>query len=125
MPRIDPSEIESHVLAVLDRIMDAHRGRANSVKFASLLAAVRLEIDPLTICERSLRELIEEKRGNICFCTARPGGYFIPSDDPEIKRKEVAAVVNTLNGYIRGAAKRRGAILRAYPESEQWNLDLQ
>jgi hypothetical protein len=121
---IDVSEIEEHILTTIDHIMAEHKGRANAIKFASLLAAIRYEIYPLTICERSLRELVEARRGNICFCTTRPGGYFIPSDDRDTRRAELKAVIHSLDGYLIGAAKRKKAILLAYPEDAQMGLSL-
>jgi len=111
------------VLDALDRVMAPHCGRANAVKFAALKYQVNRIIYPTVIGERSLRELIETERPNILFCTTAPGGHFLPSEDPVIRNKEVIRCVHSIEGYLIGAAKRKSAILRAYPGAQQMELE--
>lgn len=116
------SDEDKATLAALDSIMRSHVGREGALKFAALKYQVNRATYPLVIGERALRGLIEDHRPEICFCTAGPGGYFLPSGDKDIRRREVGACVDSLNGYIRGAAMRKASILRAYPEAEQMDL---
>ena len=113
---------DDQILSALDEVMRLHVGRDNAIKFAMLKYQVNRILYPLGIGERSLRVLIESKRPAICFCTTAPGGYFLPSTDPDVRRREVGACVNSCNGYIRNMAMRKAAILRTYPEVEQGNL---
>ena len=110
------------ILEALDAVMSSHIGRLNAIKFVALKYQVNRTLYPSVVGERVLRGIIESQRPGICFCTAAPGGYFLPSLDADIRRREVGACVNSLNGYISGAAKRKAAILRAYPDLNQNNL---
>ena len=121
---IDLSAIDETILLALDQIMSFHIGRREAIKFAHLHASVKSAIHPLTVGERGLRELIEEHRAQICFCTARPGGYFLASNDPDERRRELTDVIHSLDGYIAGAARRRRAIIQANPDMAQGVLGL-
>jgi hypothetical protein len=122
---INLSESDKNILAALDQIMQFHIGRREAIKFAHLHASVKSAAHPLTIGERGLRELIEEQRPKICFCTANPGGHFLPSLDPDERRRELNDVIHALDGYLVGAAKKKKAIIAAYPtETGQGSLGI-
>ena len=113
---------EGPVLIALDAVICQHRGRENAVKFADLRRQVNILLKPYVVGERTLRELIEDKRPGILFCTTAPGGYYLPSDDPATRNREVRDCMESCQSYIRGMAARRAAIGRAYPEAQQEGL---
>jgi hypothetical protein len=120
------NDLTPAILEALDTVMKSHIGRESALKFAALKYQVNRALydDGIVVGERVLRGIIESQRPQICFCTAQPGGYFLPSPDADIRRREVGACVNSLNGYISGAAKRKAAILNAYPDLRQGELPL-
>ena len=66
--------------------------------------------------------MIAEHRPAILSCTSNPAGFFLPSLDPDVRRREINGTVDVYNSRIRHLAMRRKAILQAYPEAEQKEL---
>jgi hypothetical protein len=110
---------DSSIPSALDSVMSMHIGRANAIKFDDLMRMVKALVYPETCGKRHLRKVLEHERPGICFCTSRPGGYFLPVDDAEVN-----ATVDSLDAYIRGLAARRKSILRAYPNAAQMRLEI-
>jgi len=106
----------------ITEIMASHVGRENAVKFAALKYQVNRLIYPDVIGERALREIIERDKKEICFCTAGPGGYFLPSENPEVRGREVRACIRSLDNYERNIRARKEAIVSAYPNEIQGDL---
>jgi len=121
---ITPDALTPDILKAIDIVMGSHVGRASAVKFAALKYQVNRLIYPAVIGERSLREMMEVERPNILFCTTAPGGHFLPSEDPAIRNKEVTGCIRSVEGYLIGAAKRKSAILKAYPGAVQMELGI-
>ena len=123
MNRPTPDALTPDILKAIDVVMGSHIGRANAIKFAALKYQINRLIYPVVIGERSLRELIETERPKILFCTTAPGGHFLPSEDPAIRNREIHGCIKSVEGYLIGAAKRKSAILRAYPGAQQMELE--
>lgn len=103
--------------SIILSILGHHRGKDNAIKGHALLYQICLKVYPDLISDRKMRETIQEELPKVAFCTSNPGGYFLPLNIGEVNK-----TVEQLESYIKGLAKRKKAILTAYPDAKQGNL---
>ena len=103
-------ELKEIILSILEH----HRGRENAIKGHVLLYQINREIYPDHVGDRKMRETIEEEIPKVAFCTTAPGGYFLPLNIGEVNK-----TIESINSYIKGFAKRKKALLTAYPDANQ------
>ncbi len=99
--------------------MQGHVGKANAIHGKKLLSLLALSFPDyrLVDLERDMRIVIsgedEEDEGRresrVCSCSK---GYYLPANDAETKD-----ALRYLDSYIVALAKRKRALLRAYPSA--------
>lgn len=91
------------------RAMEAHKGKGLAISRRDLL----LHLSPLwpsvgiSALDREMRMIISEDESGICSCLK---GYYLAADTAEAKE-----AVRFIDSYIIALAKRKRALLKAYP----------
>lgn len=96
-----------------------HVGMSHAIKREDLLFYINSMGGEEYITDRDMRRAIEN---HLPMVLTGPHGYWIP--DPAMQNQEVNKAVDYLAKKIAGLSRRRKAILGAYPNSIQGELNL-